>query len=206
VNTVSTAGPVTALPPNYHEVHYISINKPGVLIWLNVLSLIPLVIAGLLFFGALLVYHEELGAPLVIDAIPSRIPSLLGLALVLGVLPLHEWAHGLAISHYGHRPRYGFKWAVLFATSDGALFRRREFVWIALAPLISISVIGLVVMLFVPGAVASWIVFAMTLNAAGAIGDIWMTMVALRFDSAILIRDEEDSMRIFAPASEPIIV
>jgi hypothetical protein len=35
-------------------------------------------------------------------------------------------------------------------------------------------------------------------NAAGAIGDLWMTSVALRYDSSVLIRDEEDSMRIFA--------
>jgi hypothetical protein len=197
-------GPVTTLPSNYREVHYISINKPGVLIWLNVLSLIPLVIAGLLFFGILLAYHE-MGAPLVVSALPDRIPSLVGLGLVLLVLPLHEWIHGLTISHYGHRPRYGFKWSVLFATSDGALFRRREFVWVALAPLLYISLIGLVVMLFLPGEVASWVAFGMTINAAGAIGDIWMSMVALRFDSVILIRDEEDSMRIFAPVAEPII-
>lgn len=205
MNQIPATGPVTALPPNYQEVHYISINKPGVLIWLNVLSLIPLVISGLLFFGALIAYHE-VGAPLVLTALPNEIPSLVGLGVVLLFLPLHEWIHGLTISYYGHRPRYGFKWSVLFATSDGALFRRREFLWIALAPLLYITLIGLVLLLFLPGDLASWIALGMTINAAGAIGDIWMSMVALRFDSAILIRDEEDSMRIFAPVTEAVIL
>ncbi len=42
-----------------------SINEHGVLLWLNLLSLVPLAISALIVFGALLVYHEELGSPLV---------------------------------------------------------------------------------------------------------------------------------------------
>jgi hypothetical protein len=45
---------------------------------------------------------------------------------------------------------------------------------------------------------------AVVLNAGGAIGDMWMTAIALRYDPSILIRDEEDSMRIFAQASGPV--
>jgi hypothetical protein len=188
---------VEHLPANYHETHYISLSKPGVFIWLNVLSLIPMLISGLLVFGALLVYHEELGAPLVINGLPDRLPSLVGLGLVLLVLPLHEYVHGLAIKHTGHTPRYGAKWLVLFATSDGALFRRNEFIQIALAPLVVISLGGLPLMLILPYKLANWLALAVMLNAAGAIGDLWMTIVALRFDASALIRDEEDSMRIF---------
>ncbi len=186
------------LPPNYREVHYMSVNEHGVLLWLNVLSLVPLVISGLLVFGALLVYHEEIGAPLVIEALPDDIPSLAGIALMLIVLPLHEWIHGLVIRRCGHKPRYGVKLFVLFATSDGALFRRDEFIRVAMAPLAVISAAGALIMLFLPLGIARWIALAVIVNAAGAIGDLWMTVVALRYDRSSLIRDEEDSMRIFA--------
>jgi hypothetical protein len=194
------ANPIKALPPDYQEVHYMSINERGVLLWLNVLSLIPLAISALLVFGALLVYHEELGSPLTINTLPDSLPSLLGLALVMIVLPTHEWIHGLVIARYGHQPRYGVKLMVLFATSDGALFRRGEFVRIALAPLVVITVIGGLIMLFLPLGLAYWVGLAVVLNAGGAIGDLWMTAMALRYDSSALIRDEEDSMRIFARA------
>jgi hypothetical protein len=192
------AQPVTMLPPNYREVHYMSVNEHGVLLWLNVLSLIPMVISGLLVFGALLVYHEEIGAPLVISALPDDIPSWLGGVLVLMVLPLHEWIHGQVIRRCGHRPRYGVKLFVLFATSDGALFRRDEFIRVAMAPLAVISAVGALIMLFLPLGIARWIALAVIVNAAGAIGDLWMTTIALRYDRSSLIRDEEDSMRIFA--------
>lgn len=190
--------PVTMLPPNYQEVRYMSVNERGVMLWLNMMSLIPLVISGLLVFGALLVYHEELGAPLVIGSLPDKIPSLIGVVLILSVLPLHEWIHGLVIQRCGHKPRYGVKLFVLFATSDGALFRRDEFVQVALAPLMVISAAGALIMLFLPFGLARWIALAVIVNAAGAIGDLWMTAVALRYDRSALIRDEEDSMRIFA--------
>ncbi len=174
-----------------------SINERGVLLWLNVLSLIPMFIMGLLIFGMLLVYHEEFGAPLIIDALPDSASSLAGLTLVLVMLPLHEWLHGVIIARCGHKPRYGLKLFVLFATSDGALFRRNEFIRIAMAPLVIITLVGGVMMLLAPMGLATWFALAITLNAAGSIGDLWMTAIALRYDSSALIRDEEDSMRIF---------
>ena len=190
--------PIKALPTGYREASFISINKPGMLVWLNLMSLIPLVISGMLVFGALLVYHEELGAPLVFnDALPDDLPTWGGLLLVLLVLPLHELMHGLAIQYFGHKPRYGFKLVVMFATSDGAYFRRGEFIRIALAPLAAISLLGAVIMLFVPQGVGYWVGWAVCLNAAGAIGDLWMTAAVLRYHPATLIRDEADSMRIF---------
>jgi hypothetical protein len=195
------ADPVMALPPHYREVHYMSINERGVLLWLNLLSLVPLAIGALLVFGALLIYHEELGSPLIVNSLPDSLPAPLGIAFVLMVLPMHEWLHGLMIARYGHRPRYGVKLFVLFATSDGALFRRGEFIRIALAPLTVITVFGSVIMLFLPFGLAYWVALAVILNAGGAIGDLWMTAIALRHDPSVLIRDEEDSMRIFARAN-----
>jgi hypothetical protein len=193
----AAANPITHLPANYREVHYIRITERGRLIWLNILSVIPMLISGLVVFGLLILYHAW-GAPLVIEALPDTVPTLIGLLLLILVLPLHEWLHGLAIRRYGHRPRYGFRWTVLFATADGALFRRNEFILVALAPLIGISLLGLVILPFLPSDLALWIALGMVVNAAGAIGDLWMTLVALRFDASALIQDEEEGMRVFA--------
>ncbi len=195
------ANPVRIIPAGYREVHYLKLTQTSLLIWLNLLSLIPLVMSGLLVFGLLLVYHEELGAVLVIDALPDTLPMLPGLVLTLLVLPLHEWIHGQMIKHVGHEPRYGVKWMVLFATSKGGVFRRNEFIDVALAPLVVITSAGIVLMLFLPLGLAQWVGLAIVMNAAGAIGDLWMTVVALRYDRSVLVRDEEDSMRIFATPS-----
>lgn len=202
------AQPVTALPVDYREARHMSINERGVLLWLNLLSLVPMVMMGLVVFGTLLVYHEQFGAPLVITHLPNEVPSEVGMGMVLLMLPLHEVLHGVLIAHYGHKPRYGIKLFVLFATSDGALFRRNEFIHIALAPLVIITLIGGILLLFLPIKLAYWVALAITLNAAGSIGDLWMTIIALRYDESALVRDEEDSMRIFIRLSvrQPTII
>jgi hypothetical protein len=191
------ANPVTSLPAQYREVSYLSLNERGRLLWLNLLSLIPLVLSGAVTLGVLRAYHH-LGAPLVIGALPDDIPMGIGIALALLVLPLHEWVHGLMIRYTGHRPRYGVKLLVLYATSDGGLFRRNEFIAIALAPLIALSLVGIAIALFLPIGLAQWPTLAVMFNSAGAVGDLWMAAAALRFDPSALIRDEEDSMRVFA--------
>lgn len=189
--------PIHALPDNYRQVRYISVTEGWRLIWLNILSLVPMFGSGLIVFGLLILYHT-LDAPLVIDSLPEEIPAWLGLIVIILVLPLHELLHGLFITRFGHKARYGFKMTVLFATADGAFFRRNEFIQIALAPLVIISVIGLIMLLFLPARLAQWIALGIIVNAAGAIGDMWMTAVALRFDSSALIQDQEDCMRVFA--------
>lgn len=191
-----TAQPIRSLPPGYREAERMRVTEPRRLFWLNVFSLIPLAGSGLVIGGLLAIYNAA-DAPLVIDALPQSIPSEIGLLLVLLVLPLHEWIHGQAIRYYGHRPRYGAKFLVLFATADGALFRRDEFIRIALAPLVAITLVGVPVLAFLPSGLAQWVALAVMMNAGGAIGDIWMTAVALRFAPSALIRDEEDSMRVF---------
>ncbi len=191
--------PITTLPADYREVRRFSVSKGSVLITLNILSFFPLIISGLLVFGLLMIYHAELDAPLVIHALPDDIPRGIGITLIILVLPLHEWIHGLWIARYGHKARYGAKWFVLFATSDNALFRRDEFIQIALAPLVLISAGGIASMVFLPVGLAEWVALAVTINAAGAIGDIWMTAIVMRYETHALIRDEETSMRIFVP-------
>lgn len=197
MNHRATLIPIRILPPGYRQVHYMKVTEPGRMFWLNVLSLIPLVIWGLVALCFLMLYHA-VGAPLVIGLLPGEISNVFGGLLALSILPLHEWVHGLAIVRCGHKPRYGFKLLVLYATSDGAYFRRGEFIRIALAPLVVITLAGMVLMLFLPLGLAQWAALAVTLNAAGAIGDLWMTAVVLRFDHSVLVQDEADAMRIFA--------
>lgn len=184
------------LPEGYRQVHEMRVTQRGLLLRLNVLALLPMVGVGFLLSGLLILYQNA-GGPLVIDALPADLPNWQGTLLVLLVLPLHEWIHGQAIRHYGHTPRYGIKWAVLYATADGALFRRNDFIRIALAPLVAITLGGIALMLLVPEGVALWIGLAVTVNAGGAIGDLWMSSVALRYPAAALIEDREDCMCLY---------
>lgn len=191
------SGVTVGLPHGYRQVHQMRVTQRGLLLRLNLLALLPMAGAGILLSGFLILYHNA-GAPLVIEALPDNLTNWQGTLLVLLVLPLHEWIHGQMIRRFGHTPRYGIKWGVLFATADGALFRRDAFIQIALAPLVVITLGGMALMLFLPEQLALWVGLAITVNAGGAIGDLWMALVARRFPPSALIEDREDSMCIYA--------
>lgn len=186
------------LPGHYHEALYFRLTEPRKLLILNLVA-VPLLLLAVFFFLGLLILYESIGAPLVIPAIPETTSVTLGLVMVIGVLGLHEWVHGLAIRYYGAKPRYGAKplRLVLYATADGAYFTRDQYIRIALAPLVVISLLAILISTFVPNSVALWVMMAAATNATGAIGDMWAVWIVRRFPATALIQDEADAIRIF---------
>lgn len=193
---------VKTLPDHYQEVFFLRVTDRRKILWLNLAAIGLILVSSVMFVGWLVLYHVA-GAPLVITRLPDEIPTLPGLLITLSILPLHEWVHGLAIGWYGHPARYGIKplQGVLYATSDGALFWRDQYIGVALAPLIVISLVAILLSLFLPAGIALWFMFAAALNATGAVGDLWMWWAVRRFPPHALVRDEADGMRVFAPES-----
>lgn len=193
---------VKNLPTDYQEALFLRVTTLKNMILMNIAAVLLLVVNGAVFIGGLLAYHSpNIGAPFVISAFPQQMPQLLGVGIVLLILPFHEWVHGLAIRYWGHQPRYGIKplKGVLYATADGALFWRNQYIVVALAPLVVISALLISFSLFLPAELGFWLMIAATVNATGAVGDLWMTWVAQRFEPDALISDEEDGMRVYTP-------
>ena len=189
--------PVRELSPKYHETLHFVLTEPRRMIWLNISALLPVLLAVLAMAA-----WWEVAAPM--RAAPSNdsfsIPWWLGvLGALLIVLPLHELFHGLAIQMVGHRARYGMKLnkGVLYATADQALFRRDEYLLVALTPLVAITLLGMALMLIVPDALVYYVAIGVIVNAGGAIGDLWASVVVRRFPAATLVRDEEDGFRVY---------
>lgn len=191
-----------SLPDTYQEALYFRLTEATILLWMNILALGLIVVWGVLFLGILLLYHAFLDAPLLIEPLPQSLPPLLIIVVLISTFLLHEWAHGLAIRWFGHRPRYGFKplKGVLYATADGAYFWRNQFIAVALAPLVGLSVVYLAGMLWVSPEVGVVLMLAATLNATGAIGDIWSVVVVIRYPPTAIVQDLEDALRVFTEA------
>lgn len=193
--------PIHDLPEDFREVRYLNLTQPSLLLWLNILSFVLLVP----FFFLMVWWAGTIQAVRGTEA-SAEIAWWIGWIGVLLVFPLHEWLHGVAIRWMGHRPRYGMKTFsllgiklpyVLFATADNALFRRGEFIIVALMPVAVITLAGMALMLIAPLSLTTYLAIAVILNGGGAIGDLWMTWVVLRHPPESLVRDEEDSIRIY---------
>jgi hypothetical protein len=65
---------------------------------------------------------------------------------------------------------------------------------------VAITLLAMLLMPFVPQWLAYYVAFAAVINAGGAVGDLWMVTVALRYPTEALVRDEAVSFRIYVPA------
>ncbi|HZO74775.1 MAG TPA: DUF3267 domain-containing protein [Ktedonobacteraceae bacterium] len=110
------------------------------------------------------------------------------LAYIL-VLPLHELVHALAFLFWGGKPHFGAKLPLaLYCGAQDQLFRRNQYLVIGLAPLVVITLIGIVLTLFAP-VLASYLLFAQIGNISGAAGDVWTVLRLLRQPSSVLVED-----------------
>lgn len=189
--------PLRELPADYHETLHYQLTDTRTLLWLNIAALVPLFIGvvWMAIWWALITPLRTMQPQAQIE-----IPWWLGIvAVFIVVLPLHEFVHGIAIQLCGHSARYGMKLnlGVLYATADQALFRRNAYLFVALAPLVVITLLGMALLLVLPTAVGYYVSIGVALNAGGAIGDLWSVVILLRYPVTALVRDEGDGFRIY---------
>jgi uncharacterized RDD family membrane protein YckC len=109
---------------------------------------------------------------------------------------------------YGGKPRYGTGVAhyilpYLYTTTE-TTFRRNQFITILIAPLILISVLGVISMIVFPS-IAHWFLIPLTLNAAGAIGDLWMTFSIVRYPKHIVLADDHSGLTIYGKSTDKVV-
>jgi hypothetical protein len=117
----------------------------------------------------------------------------------------HEWLHGLVIRYYGGEARYGvgvahFVLPYAYATSEHE-FSRNQFVVVLLTPLVVLTLVGVPVMI---GLEWGLLIVPLTLNAAGAVADVWMTLSVLSYPAHVRIVDHEEGVRILGQATDRV--
>lgn len=129
---------------------------------------------------------------------------LLVVVAALVVLPvLHELVHGAAAALCGGRPVYGIGPGVAFC-------HFREFVgkWpyaaILVAPLLVVSLAGLLAMPVAPGLLRGPILALLVTNASGAVGDLAALCQLIRLPRAAIIADTSGGFEFYLPAGDGV--
>jgi hypothetical protein len=189
------------LPPEYQPVLKIDLRHgTGFLVWMNIIATISLVPFGWLFYK-------------VMDRVrPGSIFSVFSwgvLQITIGLLiayiltiTLHELAHGLAFRWLGGiRPIYGFKVVYAFAAAPGTYFPRDRYLFIGLAPIVLLTLLGILLTPFIPAPFVGLVWFALTANASGAMGDLYVVgRLLLLHPPEALVEDEGDVLTVYQPA------
>jgi len=191
--------PNGTIPLDYNEVLYWTIaQKARRIVAVNLLAL-PL---AFIFSAGVFVFVLLFGRPMEINihaSIQERIILLIGVILVI---PLHELAHGVAMRVYGARPQYGISWkaTMFYTTAPGYAFRRNQYLVAILAPLVSLSLLACCGIWLLAGSPAVLLLaICAVINGTGAIGDLWISAIILRYPAYAYVVDERNGMRVFLP-------
>lgn len=107
------------------------------------------------------------------------------------ILLIHEAIHGLTILFWGGRPHFGAKLPLaLFCGARQQMFRRNQYIVVALAPLVVISVAGIILTLLAPS-LATYALLAIAGNISGAAGDLVVVRHLYRLPRNVLVEDTE---------------
>ena len=184
------------LPDDYQQVLYYKMRTMQTIV-LQILSFPLFAIFGLFFIHVAV----RLGN------LPSSLQFGLGEVTLIAIgilltLVLHELTHGWVMQIFGAKPRYGFLWkqAMLYTTTPNYAYRRNDYLLIILAPLFLLSVLFILGIWIMRG--TFWVPIFMicgTINASGAIGDIWISIIVLKYAATAYVMDERDGMRVFLP-------
>ncbi|MCA9917177.1 MAG: DUF3267 domain-containing protein [Anaerolineales bacterium] len=150
------------------------------LLWANLLALLPLG-GGVVLLWLPYQYYRFHGAALALWpnlALPLIWQIVWGVLIFIGSMLLHEWLHGLALSFFGHQPRYAFLKLYFVATiQKGSYLTRPQYLVMTLTPLVTMTLLGGGLLLFLPPVIGQLLLIALLLNTAASIGDL---MVAWR--------------------------
>ena len=180
-----------------HKLEEIELLEPEQLRPLALLSLLLLII-GAIFFGLLnyasytLQTHSTPGNNGGRSLLLWIVINIIGYILIL---PIHELIHAAAFVLWGGKPYFGARLPyALYCGAKNQLFHRNQYFVVGLAPLIAITLAGIIFILISP-VLASYTLFALIGNFSGAVGDIWVVRKLLRRPRSILVEDTEAGYR-----------
>lgn len=155
-------------------------------LFMLIISAVFIVILELLaYFG----HYQHWVAPLSLEGI--AIWLLLNIVGYVLILVIHEIIHGIVFAFWGGKPHFGAKLPLaLYCGARQQLFARNYYLAVGLAPLVIITLAGVIVTVLYPG-IASYLLLAFAGNFSGAAGDVVACRKIARLPVQALIEDTE---------------
>jgi len=205
---------ITTLPSNYRQQATIDLSKSRKAVVGAIVSGIVLLIT----IGWLLVQFthflrptalEGIGFPDILTTTPDGNPSITlpfqlivdAIVAVVLVMLIHELVHGVFFWRFtGRRPKFGIKGLYVYAAAPSDIyFPRNQYLAVGIAPLVLLTLVGLLLMVIVPVVIVPTLILFIAFNAAGAAGDLLMFAWLLYYSPDTLIQDNNTSVIVYGP-------
>lgn len=191
------------LPPYFHPSGKFDLKNLKLIIILNLMGLVLLIFSVWLFgwIANQLRPGSDISLSVEFSSIPTALLALGKLLFtIIFVLALHEGIHAFFFWTFsGQKPIIGFKGFYAYAAMPGWYFPRNQYLVIGIAPLIIISLIGILLLVILPVSSLNLVIVALVLNTSGAVGDLFVVIWLLTKPEETLALDMIDSIEFYVP-------
>ena len=191
------------LPPDFHSIGTFDLkNNPQALLQLNVLGFVLFAISAALFWYALQIIRPievQNGLTFSFSNMSGIVQAILAvIAITVFMIVLHEAAHGLFFWLFTRsRPKFAFRGAYAYAAAPTWYIPKGQYLVVALAPLVLLSLLGLALMAIIPAGGFILLLLFLVTNASGAIGDLWVVGWLLRQSAPCYALDKGDAVTLY---------
>ncbi|MGI6209089.1 MAG: DUF3267 domain-containing protein [Anaerolineae bacterium] len=197
--------PTRVLPEGYREAGSLDLSASRWLaIIFNVLGFFLFLVSGALFLLVLAWLRPEaarMGLSLQFSSVGQLLLSLLVIVLVVaGAVVLHEAVHGLFFWLFT-RSRPVFRLRLLYASAGAPEWYLpcRQHMVVGVAPLVVITVLGIIVLAVAPFGLLYPTIFVLAQNAGGSIGDLIAAAWLLTQPKTCLANDQGNKITLYRP-------
>ena len=184
------------LPEGYVQTGEINLKKNRRLA--IALNLIAVPVAALSFF--LLLFFAGFVRPSLMDTTGTITVGvwLVVLGLMVLLFTIHELIHGFFFWVFTRsRPVFALRLFYAYAGAPDWYIPTRQFMIVALGPLVIIGVVGMLLMLLVPESWVVLIVIMVAFNTGGSVGDLLVFTHLLKLSPTSLANDTGDVMSFY---------
>lgn len=196
--------PTQTLPENYRFSAGFNLKDRKMLLVMNLGGLVLLVFFGWLFTKLAVALRPGDAATFLTlrwEGIGTVLTIVIVLAVLFVTITIHEAIHGLGFYALAKaKPKFAFRGAYAYAAAPDWYIPRNKYLVTALAPFVVISLVGIGLMAIVPATWIGPVMLACVVNAAGAVGDLYVALMLLRQPPEALSNDSGDEIKIFTPA------
>lgn len=131
------------------------------------------------------------------------VPFLVIIGVTFVMITVHEAIHGIFFRVFtGGRVKYAFKGAYAYAAAPDWYIPKKPYMVVSLAPLVLMTIVGVLALLWVPVNWVTPIILLLAMNASGAVGDIYVFLLLIRLEDDAFIKDFGEKMKIYTPGDE----
>lgn len=187
------------LPSGYELARTIDLRvQPALMLGLNLIGLGLLLLFAWFFFWLAARLRPQAGPNL---SFSLGLPAILAIIVAFAaVLLLHELVHGACFWLITRsRPRFGLQAAYAYAAAPDWYIPRNPYLIVGLAPLVLITLVGIALLPWLPTVLLLPWIFALSVNASGSVGDVYIITWLLSRPAGALVNDHGDSIHIYLP-------